>query len=638
MPKTPVDSMPDLNPPEGFVVGIPGEHGFYAEETPAQRERMDQQNVRDAIGNLSAKHAAHLVSGFHGAESSYFGRPLDDPNTVNSIITRVNENGTPVNEVIGQGPNAEESLYDAWLGMRKLESAHTKPLLRMHMDADTAVDFTGIDHYAPKIAPGIESYKLPGFVAKTVEGNDRGRHTYDKTIATEGWDKQLFSQVERFTTSERGAELVKSLKIHSLRALTPEQAVKLTLSMVQDLFKYSRDAAGEPAGEAADQMTAMQLIEEGFNRKGDPNWEGNGVCRNIASTVKAVFEAVKANQGKLHMLHSTYVGYTGSDEDFRIKKRENAGGGTLNFKEQEPGHAWNTFTTVDNTGNASITIADVTWALENTPEDALRNMDYTLTRSARTARELFNQSKDKATSFPELNDYYKDFLRNGLLTHRSTTTEFDDMTQFIMNEYLEAAAVALRDAATRHEEPMFPLVPGYILGAAYRLGDNLGKNDIQTLYRLEQAYAHDTFDAIARSYAKGGKNTILGAQHRAASLTFEDDGLQQKLFSQLSADQLREYADADSGFRIRVREFMPDVLPAFDPTNLSDQRELVKLAKQNGLPTLDTRPQAITRALQRQFLQAAGGRQELVEKTVEDRDLYAQVRDYPQIIEELSRT
>jgi len=616
---------------------MPGEHGFYVADTFLQDEQhRGHQQIRAAIGTLSVEHAAHLVSGFHGAENHYYGKPLDRPDAVNSVITRMDEQGDRSYEVVGQGATAEEALYNTWVGMRKLETAHTKPLLRMHMDANTAVDFTSIEHYAPKIAPGVESYKIPEYVAKTVEGNHRGRHTYDKTIATEGWDKQLFEQVERFTASERGEQLVKNLKIHSLRALTPEQAVKLTLSMVQDVFKYSWDANGKPDGEAADQMTAMQLIEEGFNRKDDPNWNGNGVCRNIASTVKAVFEAVKANQGEMNMLHSTYVGHTGGDEDFRINKRENPGG-TVSLEEKEPGHAWNTFTTVDAAGNASITVADVTWALEKTPEEALQNMDYTSTRSARAARELFNQSKDKATSFAELNDYYKDFLRNGLLKHRGLTAEFDDMTQFIMNEYLEAAAALLRDFDDKQIEPVFPLAPGYILGAAYRLGDNLGKKDVTTLFRLEKAYAHDNFDAIARSYVKGDKNTTLGTQHRATALTFKDDELQQKLFSYLSADKLREYADADSGFRTRVRKFVPDALPAFDPTNLMDQRELLGLAEQNGLHLLSKSPRGVARALKGHLLQAAGDRQELVDKVIQGRDLYSQVRDYPQIVAELSR-
>lgn len=639
MPAARPNTLPDQTP-EGFTLGMPGEHGFYVADALLQGERpSDQEHIRNAIGTMSVEHAANLVSAFHGAESHYFGKPLDRPDTINSIVTRLDTHGERSYDIVGQGASAEEALYNTWLGMRKLETAHTKPLLRMHMSADTAVDFTGIDHYAPKIAPSAASYNVPKHVAKTVEGNERGRHTYDKTIATEGWDKQLFDQVERFTKTEHGAALAKNLKIHSLRALTPEQAVKLTLSMVQDTFKYSWDADGKPDGKRADEMTAMQLIEEGFARKGDPNWAGNGVCRNIASTVKAVFEAVKANQGNVHMLHSTYVGYTGSDEDFRINKRQNPGG-SLNLNEKEPGHAWNTFTTVDAAGNASVTVADVTWALEKTSEEALQNMDYTLTRSARTARELFNQSEDKAKSFPELNDYYKDFLRNGLLTRHTTEAKFDDMSQFIMKEYLAAADVAFRDADARHAELYVPIAPGYIFGAAYRLGDNLGKQEVETLFRLQQVHACDNFDAIAQSYAKGGKNPAISnfVQHRAASLTFSDDTLQQKILTYLPEDKLQKYADADPGFRARVRAFMPDVLPAFDPNNFLDQKELAGLAEQNGLRIMSSRPQVIARILEKQLLEAAGGRQELVDKAVGDRDLYGQVRDYRQIVEELSKS
>lgn len=334
---------------------------------PEQGPQVDHELVRSALGQLSLDHAADLIASFHGGEAQYFGRPLDQPDRINYIVSKTDEHGKRTNEVIVQSGSAEEALYDTFMGMRKLETVKTKPLMRMEISKGVDVDFTSLEHYAPKVAPSAEAYPVPDHLKDLIEGNERGRHTYDRTVEIEGWDKAVFSQVERFTKTERGTELVKDLKIRSLQTLTPEQAVKLTLSMVHDLSKYKYDENGEPDGSREDEMTTMELLSEGFSRKDNPYWTGNGVCRNIASNVKAVFESLKMNQTNVNMLYNTYVGYTGSDEDFRIKKRQNRGD-TGDLFNKEPGHAWNTFTTIDAKGDASVSIVDVTWSLSKSPE------------------------------------------------------------------------------------------------------------------------------------------------------------------------------------------------------------------------------------------------------------------------------
>ena len=607
-----------------------------------EQHQVDHEHVRSALGALSLDHAANLIASFHGGESHYFGRPLDQPNKINSIVSKTNEEGKHSNEVIAQGESVEEALYETFLGMRQLETVKTKPLMRMEIQKGVDVDFTTLEHYAPKVAPTAEAYPVPDHLKDLIEGNTSGRHTYDKTIEVEGWDKAIFSQVERFAQSERGTELIKDLKIQSLQTLTPEQAVKLTLSMVHDLSKYSYDETGDADLEAAreaDGKTTMALLSEGFSRKDNPYWTGNGVCRNIASNVKAVFESLKVNQTDVNMLHNTYVGYTGSDEDFRIKKRQNRGD-TEYLTKDEPGHAWNTFTTVDAKGDASVTIVDVTWSLSKSPEEAMDNMDYTLTRSARKARELFEVSADKARSFYDLNDYYKDFLRAGFQKHRQSA-QFESMIQFAMSEYLKAAHTAITEADPEWVETGIPTAPGYIQGAAYRLGDNLEKGEFETLYQLSEAGAITNFDGIASSYIKGGKNEKFGSPtFRAEALAFpSQDELSKSIFEQLDDETIKAYADASLKFRVLARQYSPDSLPPFDPEkNFSDQKELAELASMNRINLLGgTNPRTIANATERGLLKAAGGNQELVDQVKRGRDLYTLVKDYPQMIEELSR-
>lgn len=605
--------------------------------TELEHSPSDHEYARSVLGAISIDQAVNLITTFHGANEHYFGRPLDSQDKVHSIVTKGREDGRRTNEVIGQGESVESALYDSFLTMRSLETVKTKPLMRMEVSKDVDVDFTTLEHYAPKVAPTLEAYLVPDHIQPLLESNSFGRDTYDNTVSVDGWDKQIFNQIDRFAQTERGSDLIRSLKISDLRALTPEQAVKLTLSMVHDLSKYSVDDDNKPDGNRADTLTTMQLLEEGFTQRDNPNWAGNGVCRNIASDVKAVFESLKLNQSSVSMLHNTYVSYTGGFEDFRINKRENAGDGD-DINNPQPGHAWNTFTTIDAKGEASVTITDVTWSLSRTPEAALENMDYTLTRSARMARKLFEQSDNKEESFHQLNDYYRNFLRDGFQKHRQST-EFETMAQFIMKEYLQAAGIAIKEASPDWVSQEMPHAPDYVQGAAYRLGDNLGKSELITLFKLsEEAYAIDNFDGILQSYVRGGKNKVIGTSGsaRAEQLAFTDEKLSQRIIGLLDSEKIRNYADTSTTFRVQARKFAPQSLPPFNLSSFNDQREIVELAQQNGLNIMTGDERSITSAIKRGLLRATDGNEERVQRVMAERDLYNTVGNYRQIAESLS--
>lgn len=604
-----------------------------------QDHQVDHEHVRSALGALSLDHAANLVASFHGADEHRLGRRADMPGKINSIVSTTNEHGQSSNEIIAQGESVEEALYETFLGMRKLETVKAKPLMRMEIQAGMDVDFTTLEHYAPKVAPTAEAYPVPEHLNDLLEGNTLGRSTYDKTTEIEGWGKQIFSQVERFTQTERGKELASDLKIQSLQTLTPEQAVKITLSMVHDLSKYLYDEKGQPdleAARVADQKTVMELLEDGFAHKDDPNWQGNGVCRNIASNVRAVFESLKMNQTNVNMLHNTYVGYTGSNEDFRVQKRHSVGDAEKTSFGGEPGHAWNTITTVDAKGDASVTIVDVTWSLSKSPEEAISSMDYTLTRSARKARELFETSADKTKSFHDLNNYYKAYLSEGFRKHRQTA-QFESMIQFTMKEYLSAARTVMSEAPPEWVANAMPNSPGYIQGAADRLGDNLSKGEFETLFKLSEVGALTNFDAIFNSYVRGGKNDTIDAGTRAQSLAFPaQPELSRAIFEALDEARIKQYAERWPEFKILARQYSPDSLPPFDPdNNFDDQKELAELARQNRLNVASGNPRMVAGAVNRGLLNAAGGDQEAVARATEGRDLYVLVRDYQQIRESL---
>ena len=167
--------------------------------------------------------------------------------------------------------------------VHSLETLRTNPLLSLAING-MGVNFTELGHYAPKIKSSQEVYKIPDHLMEILK-DDIGVSmlTYKNTIEQEDWKEKLFEQIQNFIFHDiHGNKLAKDLQITSLLELTPEQAVKLSLGMVQALSKYSYDDMGV----AADKTNTMSLLRMGALRVNDSSWKGNGVCRNVASNVK----------------------------------------------------------------------------------------------------------------------------------------------------------------------------------------------------------------------------------------------------------------------------------------------------------------------------------------------------------------
>jgi len=81
--------------------------------------------------------------------------------------------------------------------------------------------------------------------------------------------------------------------VQDIRILTPTQAMAVSVRLVIALTKYDENAASR-----ADESTALEILHEGrvHQRSQDAGWTGNGVCRNIASCVKAVFDCIGAHE------------------------------------------------------------------------------------------------------------------------------------------------------------------------------------------------------------------------------------------------------------------------------------------------------------------------------------------------------
>jgi hypothetical protein len=586
------------------------------QEHATPQHELSTEAARLQAGQMLAPQALEAVglaaASFYGAQEHYLGEALNGG--FQSMIVMPEEEGANHRD-IGVGRTPAAALHDAYRAMCSQEAAHTRPLVRIEMTDDTAVSFTELEHYNPKIAPDIEAHKVPGYLKDIIAGTEAGSDTYQRTIEGRDWQKKLFGFVGSYLAdSERGKALQGELKINSLQALTPEQAVKLSVAVVQDLSKYSLNSAGEADGKSADAMTTEELLRAGQEHKDDPNWEGNGICRNVASNVKAVFEALKQSQGELSMLHNTYAafngsmrgeGYTNTRPDFMTEA-------------DGSGHAWNTFVTVDGKGSASITVVDATWALDKDPADAISHMDYTLLRMASAAREVFAASDHKKEAFTWLTDYYNQLTS----PHQGLTPEkARQMREYTMTEYLKVAAIALPEYS---DGETMPLVPDGVTEAAYNLQDRLEVPELQTLFKLSEAKLITNFPAILKQYVDG-ETMPRPEWQRIGRLVQPDDRLQAEIYEILGPDKMSAYADKEGGFRARLRELRPDQLPAFDLATPTDAKEFLFLAESQGLNQRD--PKAVVREAHRRLEAAANNNPALVEAVTFQRTDYDLVKN-----------
>ncbi|MDB5186769.1 MAG: hypothetical protein JWM07_241 [Candidatus Saccharibacteria bacterium] len=592
---------------EILSTAVPAEKVVYNEDLEARRF-----SLAPSIGGAALFLTSESVQAFYGGKNHYLGRGIGERN-VRSIVSMAD--GT--NEVVAVGTDAQDSMTRTLEAMHTLETADTRPIARFPVNG-TKVSFTELQHYAPKIAPALEAYPVPTHLDGVLKDYSNGIDTYIHTTEQDGWQQQLFEQVNEYIAHDDNARnLMDELDIQSVIALTPEQAVKLSLGVVQMLSKYSwvqEDGRRVAGGKREDNMTTMQLLAEGEAHVGDVDWPGNGVCRNVASNVKAVFEALKANQSELSMLRNTYAVYTGGKEGYGSRKRDDVS----KFSMDGSGHAWNTFVTVGKSGESCITIVDATWAMGRSQDGTLKEPDYTSERMYENIAAITENVKDKADVALVMSDYLDKFTR--FLPSESDNVR-EQKRQFALTEWLKIAPTLI--------EADMQSVPAGVTGAAYRLGSKLDKSELQTLYAVEQAGWIENFDAILGKYING--DTHLGGIDRFIA---RDDGLQRAIYDKLGA-KVQEYADRDVDFRTRLRDLEPSMLPNFDPeNNPPDKLEMTSLMRETGLFGGSRYYGDVVRA---GLLRSAKGDQHIFDDTIKDMSDYDLLRNYRSIRSALAK-
>jgi len=375
---------------EGFKVTTPGgitDKGVIASysrtvESKEEAERILQKAREDFNPRVELASLQRSFSSFHSIQPEEGGkysvafpalRSLDNPNLLVGTSSKTFDTW--------------EEARDFYLESRNKREYPEEAVFELRMD-NVDYRFSHLNKFGQRprlsdkpIEVSNETRAVLDFDARNAPDLDSA-HTYYKTLEIPDWQSQVFRFVEGYTRTPEGQQLTEQLGITDLSLLTPQQAARLTLEVVTRLKKYNLDEMGKEHGETvSDQNSALYLLQQGLRNRDNADFRGNGVCRNFASTVKVVYEGVKANQTKFNYLQDTYVFYeSGPRADFDPSYEAQNLNVSVSLKlDKSPGHAWNSFVTVEEEG-ASQTVVDATWSDFDYDTQESVKLDYTLQR------------------------------------------------------------------------------------------------------------------------------------------------------------------------------------------------------------------------------------------------------------------
>jgi len=462
--------------------------------------------------------------------------------------------------------------FDSWqeakeyyLQDRENDERLTKnPLLEIKTGKNEKIAFSDLDAFNPRIAPTEKPHKIPSSIQKYFEeqgrfdGNNPGASTYQETIKQKNWQNGLYSFLSSYLAKD-GAAIIKELNIKHLDALTPKQAIELATQIVIDLTKYKksdtikqRRQRGEDLSEKtrADKNTVLQILKEGQTKRNDPNWEGNGVCRNFACSVKAVFEALKAKQTKFNLLQNTYCLFESGTEGFESRRKSI-------YDRTDSGHAWNTFVTVSKEGAANATIVDATWAKRDLETKKITGLDYTLERMEpmvyESGQKLSGKEPDYQEQIQHLLSYY-DFKIDRL--KRSAIEAEEEEKQYFISRAVDLASIATSRSKASIELPKN--ISTGIDEKYFTVTDMMGNSrfkdySIEHLYHIYQnGQSFNITDILKNSLGEINISLLKG------QLNFRDDNLQKLVFDAIkSRPDFEDILKQDIDLRLRFLKINP---------------------------------------------------------------------------------
>lgn len=497
-----------------------------------------------------------------------------------------------------------ETTYTSWQEARnafleqekKFEKLSDNPIVQFSVEG---VDFslTNLSSLDQKIVPAAESIDPPQIVKDVLlpevamNASHSSAETYQRTIEKEDWDKELFQFVED-TLKKNAAYVQKELGIESLRSLTPKQAIELSIRLVIDFTKYegvdtarpeNADHVNTSSKSEADSMTALQLLQTSMEQKKNPEWNGLGECRNYASTVKAVFEALKSNQQRMNQLRNTYCLYESDFEGGAYNPKRKQDAFTAINLNGKIGHAWNTFVTITPSKAEAVSV-DATWGKRDLDTGEIVGADHTLLRMEPTMNRLLEKMPltDTDVSDPKQADNFS----NGLLYYAITShmLRSAEHAPKAWREYMESRALPHVAKAVEASVP----IPRSLVNAVM---ETMKEASFYSMKECETLYGLLLKTGEEREIATFIDKYIQGHQSEDWSSYFvsENPKLQKLIFVRLKAEDPKSFTremERNIKFRIRVREVAPAYLgdALFSPgENSVDRKECEVLLEMSSV-------------------------------------------------------
>lgn len=451
-----------------------------------------------------------------------------------------------------------------------------KPILDITLDGQT-VSFSDFEAFNPQVAPSNKTKVIPSIAQDLINKSNKSvMRTYQNTVSIQDWQSQVYKLILSYL-DQTNPGIKDQLNIKNLALLSPKQAAELSIQIVIDLTKYnySHTKATRDTPTPADQSNVIQLLQDGLDNRNNPTWAGNGVCRNFANCVTAVFESLKSYQQKYNYLQNTYcLNSEGEEHAPKIKEKNTVllGGGG--------GHAWNTFLTV-NDSKASAVIIDATWGKRNLETKQIEKVDYTLTRMEEVVFELAKKLDVEDKQFEKIFNFYLLKLEVPSLTGNHSS--FADQRQYYAYRLLNLfynrnIPISISEELVRQ------------VGIEFKKIETIDKHELSCLFKMWKLKPQFHFSTILENYL----NQISLNDYNAPQLIFQFDGsesiqndLQKLIFKWLEKnkkDDFHKLLNESAIIRIRYRQLKPDDLPEFDPIhNIADLVELKYFISQNSI-------------------------------------------------------
>lgn len=420
-----------------------------------------------------------------------------------------------------------------------LENIDQENLLKVKI-GNINYSFSGLDKFNPRAAVQDAPNKYSSEIIKFLQSFETD--TFNNTIKTEGWEKKLFNFVKNYVnSSEQMQELMQRFNIKDLYFLSPEQAIEIVTTMVVDLTKYYEES--EKTSQA-DQKSALELLGEGLKNKQNPDWQGNGVCRNFASITKALFDSIKSSQGKYSFLKNTHCVIR-----YGLRRDYDPAIAGHTYEHTSVGHVWNDFVQVSHDGLSSSTaIVDVTWAKRDLETQEIIGLDRSLIRVEKALREFAKEIPNNENGAIEINkiiSYYDLLIRNPKEAPNARAHYVKALLTMLAN----------RDINAQVNEKTLKLVFWVYLSGQVSV---IEKGELETLYKLALSFINlgiddELINQLIGIYLTQNKSKLL-FDNRARQLVFSDATLQLKVNQKLKdIGKFDEIIKNDSYFRENLK-------------------------------------------------------------------------------------